>query len=105
MKLWGVLLATFLLSSSAVAGAPTRMTVVLKEKMSCREVKKLIRIDRFFVQCNAKKSMARAWAAHYFGNEPVNDVIRELSAYAKVETASLGYAAGLSPAYAADLEG
>ena len=104
MKLWGLLLMMFVLSSSSFAGAPARVTVVLKEKMSCREVKKLLRIDRLFVQCNAKKPMARAWAAHYFGKESVKEVIREITGYTKVETASPESEAALPAAYAADID-
>ena len=41
------LLAIFLLwVPSAHAGAPARLAVMLKEKMSCREVKRLLRIER-----------------------------------------------------------
>ncbi len=85
------LLAIFLLwVPSAHAGAPARLAVMLKEKMSCREVKRLLRIERLFIQCDAKQPMARNWTAHYFGKESLPEVLRELSLYEKVERAELG---------------
>jgi len=78
------------LTTNTYAGEPTRLAVMLKEKMSCREVKRMLRVERLFIQCDAKRPIGRAWTAHYFGNEPVAEVVRELSLFEKVEKAELG---------------
>lgn len=87
---FSLLVLCLVLSTNAFAGAPTRLAVMLKEKMSCREVKKLLRIERLFIQCDTKRPMGRAWTAHYFGSEPLIEVLRELSLVEKVEKAELG---------------
>ena len=89
-RAFSLLIVFLVLSPSAYAGAPTRLAVMLKEKMSCREVKRLLRIERLFIQCDTKRPIARSWTAHYFGSEPVIEVLRELSMFSKVEKAELG---------------
>lgn len=96
-------LLSMLVASTSHASAPARVTVVLKEKMSCREVKKLFQIERLFVQCNAKKTFARAWAAHYFGKDGVDELIKKIESYTKVETAALDNGKPLPAALAADI--
>jgi hypothetical protein len=71
------------------AAFPPKLNVRFKEKMSCRDAKKLLRPKRLFVSCQTNSLRSIAYSADYFGREPLQKVISGLSANGKVREIAL----------------
>ena len=67
---------------------PPKVTLVLKEKMSCRQIKKLVKEHRLFVHCDPQQRTARAFTAAYLGGENMETVLRQVASLPKVELAT-----------------
>jgi hypothetical protein len=77
-------------TTAATAAFPSRVTVHLKAKMSCRDVKKMLRPSRLYVHCQTNTVRADAYAADYFGLEPLDKLFTAFSGHEKVESISAG---------------
>lgn len=78
-------LLVFGFSVTTLASFPSRVTVQLKNKMSCRDVRKLLKPSHLYVNCQLNSMRTSEYSAEYLGQQPLPKVIAELSSNAKVQ--------------------
>ena len=67
---------------------PPKVTIVMKEKVSCRQIKKLVKEHRLFVHCDPEQRTARAYTAAYLGDGSMDSVLRQVAALPNIELAA-----------------
>lgn len=77
-------------SCESRASFPSRLMVQFKSKMSCRDVRKILKPIHLYVNCQFATTRSSEFLAEYLGQEPLAQVIATLSANEKV----LGVAPG-----------
>ncbi len=81
-------LAFCLFTQSLLASFPQTVNVQLREKMSCREIKRLFKKERLHIHCDSKNGLLQSFSADYFGKGSLENVIKELSLEARVDKVS-----------------
>ena len=77
-------LLTFVFAPFAQASFPSHVTVHFKNKMSCRDARKLLKPSRLYVNCQLNSMRTDEYSAEYLGQQPLTQVMAELATNAKV---------------------
>ena len=77
-------------SSAPASNFPQKVSLILRQKVSCRDAKRLVKRNRLFVHCSASDHFSNKFEADYLGNAPLNEVLAAISTYDKIQAAVPG---------------